>query len=217
MMKKLNILFFLLLVVGCSTPLENETKEDAKDEKQTLVMPSVTDERKDLLLSWFADGGSVMGSSVADVPIEARKEVRVQDPKIPPEKRNNNLVFLSDLTAPKINNQYQVKAIKRKTYEAIHRKALAPTESRTAKQSKHSVIMYATKHCPVCVKARRWLLEQKIPYTEFDLETNPDRAKSLALKGKKQGVSTNGVPIFEINGQLLPGLNKEKILQILLK
>jgi glutaredoxin len=67
--------------------------------------------------------------------------------------------------------------------------------------------MYATKTCPVCKNARRWLLDQGIPYVEKDLEVDEAAAAELAAKGKAQGVPTSGVPIFEIRGRLLPGFD----------
>ncbi len=75
--------------------------------------------------------------------------------------------------------------------------------------------MYATTHCPVCHKARRWLLEQKIPYIEKDLEKDPAAAQALQAKGKAQGVPTSGVPVFEINGQLVPGFDPTIIKKLL--
>jgi glutaredoxin len=67
--------------------------------------------------------------------------------------------------------------------------------------------MYATRHCPVCKTARRWLLDNKIPYVEKDVERNQAAARELAQKAKAQGFVASGVPVFDVRGRLLPGFD----------
>ena len=227
----------MLSFLGCST---SESKPKAQPEKQPqLVLPKVTDDRTDLVLSWDADGKVEVGSKVSDVPDEAKSEVRVQDPTIPPEARNPEIIFIADLTK-RTKDGYQVTAENRADFEAKRQaeKEKAAKEAAEALAqagggapmggaampplvlpdgAKPSVIMYATKHCPVCVKARRWLLEQKIPYVEKDLEVDQAAALELQKKGQAQGVSTAGVPMFEINGHLLPGFDPAQIVAMLVK
>lgn len=175
------------------------------------TLPTVNDARGDLVLSWYGDGGPEVASSVAEVPAEARREVRVQDPSIPPEERDASLVFVADLTRANPDGSYPVRAVPRADYEKRRSKlepqeppkpTVGPTETGGAR-----VVMYATKTCPVCKNARRWLLDQGIPYVEKDLEVDEAAAAELAAKGKAQGVPTSGVPIFEIRGRLLPGFD----------
>jgi glutaredoxin len=196
-----------------------------------IATPLVTDERDDLILSWFADGGPAVGSSVKDVPESARREVRVQDPSIPPENRDPSIMFIADLIAQKKGNRYQVKAVKRAAWEAERRakleaaqkkaEAARPTPALSATPppmpdgKAPGLIMYATKHCPVCIKARRWLLEKKIPYVELDIEKDQAAAEALRQKGAQQGVPTSGVPIFEIYGRLVPGFDPGIIIKML--
>ncbi len=216
-----------ILLLGCGT--EQPQKESSAS---TAPVPVVTDDRTDLVFTWVADGGPQIASSVADIPDEVKHSVRVQDPSIPPEKRDTSVMYLTDLTKPTKNGQYPVKTVQRSEYEAERmaaeeaaRKAAAaaapaspppggPTPAPIAiptQGGRPPVIMYATRHCPVCVKARRWLLEQKIPYVEKDVERDAQAAQALAQKGAAQGVSTRGVPMFEIGGRLLPGFDKGQI------
>lgn len=177
--------------------------------------PVVDDARTDLVLSWYADGGAAVASRVADVPAEARFEVRVQDPSIPPEKRDASWLFLADLRAPGPNGKYPVRAVARSEFEAKRRALEAKKEAPAPGPSGAPVVMYATRHCPVCKNARRWLLDNKIPYVERDVEADERAAAELAAKGRAQGVATNGVPVFEIHGKLLPGFNPAAITQAL--
>ena len=219
------------LIFGCGRgATEQETASADTDE---IVMPSITDERTDLIFTWFADGGAQTAGKAADVPEGARKNVRVQDPAIPPENAAPDFVFLADLTAPKKDGRYPVKAEKRDAYEAQRRAAIEREEkARQATLAAQTppaasavplkidpnappVIMYATKHCPVCVKARRWLLEQKIPYVEKDLETDQEAAADLQQKGAAQGIPVRGVPVFEIFGRIVPGFDPGTIVNML--
>lgn len=221
-MKKVCFLLAIFLF-GCAGPASKQSSDTAGE--NDAVLPVVTDERTDLVLSWFVDGGAETGNSVADVPDSAKKKVRVQDPSIPPEKASLDTVFLADLTAPKKNGRYAVKAVPRGDFEAERRaeakkaaaavpgNSLPPTVNIPPGASK--VLMYATKHCPVCVKARRWLLEQKIPYIEKDLEADASASAELQKKGAAQGVPVRGVPVFDVYGRLIPGFDPARIIALL--
>ena len=241
-MKPILTLLNILLVLGmsgCHDKRSAPSKEDVDPQTASVPLPKVTDERTDLVLSWYVDGGPEIGASVSDVPDGARAEVRVQDPSIPPEKRDPEIIYIADLTKKGSNGGYVVKPVKRKDFEAKRQaerakaekagaEALAQLGGQTAPGTMPSpslpppgtapnVVMYATKHCPVCVKARRWLLEKKIPYVEKDLESDQAAALEVQKKGQAQGVSTNGVPIFEINGRLLPGFDPARIVAMLVQ
>jgi glutaredoxin 3 len=179
--------------------------------------PVVTDDRDDLLLSWLEDGGPQVGSTVAEVPAHARREVRVQDPGVPPEDRDPGIIFLADLRKPGPLNRYPVKVENRAAYEARQRKIRA--EAKPAKMEPaglapgQKLIMYSTKGCPVCLEARRWLVDKQIPFIEKDIEVDRAAAQALARKGIAQGVPVKGVPVFDIGGKLVPGFDRETILR----
>jgi glutaredoxin 3 len=180
--------------------------------------PTVNDARTDLVLSWYGDGGPEVASSVADVPQEARREVRVQDPSIPPEARDPGVVFVADLTRPKPDGSYPVRSVARGDYEKRQSRLkpqplpqAAAAGPAGAAAGGAQVVMYATKTCPVCKDARRWLLDEGIPYVEKDIDADQATAAELTAKGRAQGVSTSGVPIFEIRGRLLPGFDRGAI------
>ncbi len=212
-MKIWALLLLIFTAVGCSS-----AKSEQKD-AGSVVLPRVTDDRQNLVLTWFADGGAGVGSSVSDVPETARSEVRVQDPTIPPEQQDPKWIFFADLTKKGADGAYPVRKEDRSEYEKKRREKMVasvpPSVGPSAAPGDASVIMYSTKHCPVCHKARRWLLEQKIPYVEKDLETNPGAAMELAQKGKAQNVSTRGVPVFDVGGRLVPGFDPGAIKQLL--
>lgn len=205
-------LFVVLALAACSG-------EDRTEKGGAPVPPIVNDSSMGLILSWFGPDGTQVASSVADVPVVARAEVRVQDPSIPPEERNPNWVFIANLEKKKGNGNYPVMAILRSKWEHKRRPATTDVDVTPRAEASSSntapVIMYATRTCPVCIKARRWLLDSKIPYTEKDVGSDSSAAAELARKGRVQGISTSGVPVFEIGGKLLVGFDKSAILKAL--
>ncbi|MDD5309726.1 MAG: glutaredoxin family protein [Deltaproteobacteria bacterium] len=209
------VFLFVALAAGCVS----RGRSDGTDGAKAPAPPVVDGARKDLVLSWFADGGPHVASSVAEVPAEARKEVRVQDPSVPPEKRDPRWIFLADLTAPGKDGRYPVRAEPRDAYEVRHRPPPATSASAASgpvasgNPTGADVVMYATRTCPVCQKARRWLLDQGIPYVERDLDADPKALGELAEKGRAQGVPTSGVQVFEIRGRLLPGFDPAAIVK----
>lgn len=187
----------------------------------------VTDERTDLVLTWTDEEGAHVVSSVSEVPKAHKVGVRVQDPKIPPEKRDPSWVFVADLTE-KVDGRYRVEAVSRLEFEKQRRSGPsadepAPTSPRgpgpAAGQGEDAadapVIMYATKTCPVCQKARRWLLDTGIRYVEKDVGSDPGAMAELEKKARAQGVPTGGVPVFDVRGKLVPGFDKKIILKLL--
>jgi glutaredoxin len=69
------------------------------------------------------------------------------------------------------------------------------------------VTMYMTTWCPVCKKARDYLNSLGVNLTEFDIEKDPEKEKEWLRKvdGRK------GVPVIDVEGIIMQGLNSEKI------
>jgi glutaredoxin len=209
------LLTLLLTPLLQSTPACSPTATDSPPTEMPSRVPIVRPDSGHLIFSWFEDGQGRTATSRAEVPESARGDVRVQDPTIPPDLLNPDIVFIADLTTPEPDGTFPVVAISRGDYEA-RRKPGTPENQNAAPaepivSGAGEVIMYATVHCPHCHRARRWLLEQKIPYREIDIEKNTAAAAALEEKGRAQGVATGGVPMFEINEQLLPGFNPDAI------
>ncbi len=218
-------MWLLIGLSGCSSP-KSAGEQGGPDGGR--VVPTVTDQRADLLFTWFADGGVQMAGSIADIPNEARGVVRVQDPTIPPEKRDPQQVFLVDLTAPDATGHYGVKTVTRAVYEAKHlpKPPSPPPPSGddqagegglTPVTGASQVTMYSTRHCPVCVKARRWLVKNQIPFIEKDIEKDPQGAAELNRKAQAQGLRPSGVPVFDVSGQLLMGFDPMALKALLTK
>ena len=77
------------------------------------------------------------------------------------------------------------------------------------------VVLYATAWCPACKAARRWLTDNKVPFVEKDVEKDPAAAEELMQRARAAGLSTSGVPVLDIRGNLIQGFDPERIRALL--
>lgn len=71
---------------------------------------------------------------------------------------------------------------------------------------KKKVIVYSTTTCPWCHRAMDFLKENKIEFEEINIAKNPEKAKEMIDKSGQMGV-----PVIEIDGQIVVGFDKDKI------
>ena len=74
----------------------------------------------------------------------------------------------------------------------------------------NNVTIYTSSTCPHCISAKKYLDDRDIEYTEKNVST--DQTAQLELQ--KLGVM--GVPSFNINGEIIVGLDRLKIEKALL-
>ncbi len=72
------------------------------------------------------------------------------------------------------------------------------------------VIVYSTPSCPWCVKAKDYLDSKNISYTDYDVAKNYDKALEMVRKSGQQGV-----PVLDINGNIIVGFDKPNIDKLL--
>jgi glutaredoxin len=75
------------------------------------------------------------------------------------------------------------------------------------------VVLYCTRWCPSCVKARKWFDQHGIEYTEVNVATNMKAAEQV-----KQWASGNRVtPTLDIHGTVVVGWDEEQVAKLLLE
>lgn len=72
------------------------------------------------------------------------------------------------------------------------------------------VIVYSTPTCPYCTMAADWLKENNIEFEYVDVAANQERAQEMIKKSGQMGV-----PVIDVDGQIVIGFNKEKLKQLL--
>ncbi|HIH14768.1 MAG: glutaredoxin-like protein, YruB-family [archaeon GW2011_AR17] len=74
----------------------------------------------------------------------------------------------------------------------------------------HSITIYSTPICPYCVQLKNYLKEQGFKYTDIDVSRDHKKAEEMIEKSGQMGV-----PVADIDGQIVIGFNKEKVKKLL--
>lgn len=113
------------------------------------------------------------------------------------DEQPDNEVLFGELARiePELARAWAVKAV-------AAAKALPP-----APRPEGDVVMYCTSWCPSCKRARIWLKEKGIAYTEIDI--TKDRAAAARVRGYANGNETT--PCFDIKGAIILNFDLPKV------
>ena len=71
-----------------------------------------------------------------------------------------------------------------------------------------NVKVYSTPTCPYCIRAKKFLEENNIPFENFDVSADQQKSEEMVkLSGQM------GVPVLDIEGKIIVGFDKEAIKQ----
>ena len=73
-----------------------------------------------------------------------------------------------------------------------------------------SVTVYSTTTCPWCVKARDYLKSKGIEFNDINVSLDPRAAQEMIEKSGQRGV-----PVLDINGNIVVGFDKPQIDKLL--
>jgi len=69
-----------------------------------------------------------------------------------------------------------------------------------------NVRIYTTPTCPYCIKAKQFLKDHNIQFENIDVGSNQEKAQEMINKSGQMGV-----PVIEIEDQIITGFDKPKI------
>ena len=72
------------------------------------------------------------------------------------------------------------------------------------------IIIYGTDSCPWCHKAREFMKEHKIKFTDKNVGEDRKAAEEMIKKSGQQGV-----PVIDIGGKIIVGFDEEKLRSLL--
>lgn len=72
------------------------------------------------------------------------------------------------------------------------------------------VKIYSTATCPYCIRAKQFLKESGILFEDIDVANNKVAAEEMVRKTGQMGV-----PVLDIEGEIIVGFDREKIKQTL--
>ncbi|NPV56550.1 MAG: glutaredoxin family protein [Anaerolineae bacterium] len=73
------------------------------------------------------------------------------------------------------------------------------------------IVMYCTSWCPDCRRARAWLAEHALPYTEVDIHAN----QAAAAQVREWANGNETTPTFDIDGEIVVDFDEVKLRAIL--
>jgi glutaredoxin-like YruB-family protein len=68
------------------------------------------------------------------------------------------------------------------------------------------VVVYSTRSCPWCVKAKSYLDSLKVSYESVDVGTDKDAAREVVEKTRQQGV-----PVVKVGERYIVGFDQNAI------
>jgi len=74
----------------------------------------------------------------------------------------------------------------------------------------HEVKVYSTPTCPFCVRVKQFLKEHNIDFVDIDVSQDQQAAQEMIKKSKQMGV-----PVVEIDGNIVVGFDEQKIRELL--
>lgn len=69
-----------------------------------------------------------------------------------------------------------------------------------------TVTVYSTPTCPYCVRAKEYLKANNIDFTDVDVSSDEAAGAKMVEKSGQMGV-----PVLDIDGEIIVGFDKEKI------
>ena len=73
-----------------------------------------------------------------------------------------------------------------------------------------NVTVYSTPTCPYCVMLKSFFADNNIPYTEKDVSVDREAAAEMIQKSGQLGV-----PVVDIDGQIIVGFDRELMKKLL--
>ena len=72
------------------------------------------------------------------------------------------------------------------------------------------VKMYSSPLCPYCAMAKDFLNKHGVKFEDINVQEDQNAANEMIEK-----TGQNGVPVIDIDGQIIIGFNKEKLIEVL--
>jgi len=70
--------------------------------------------------------------------------------------------------------------------------------------------VYSTPSCPYCVTLKKFLAEKGVEFEDIDVSQDQKELEEMVEKSGQMGV-----PVIDLNGQIIVGFDRDKILEAL--
>lgn len=72
------------------------------------------------------------------------------------------------------------------------------------------VIVYSTPTCPYCKQLKEFLAKHDVTFEDIDVSDDQEKAQEMIKKSGQMGV-----PVTDINGEIVIGFDKDKVSELL--
>lgn len=72
------------------------------------------------------------------------------------------------------------------------------------------VTVYSTSTCPYCIRVKQFLKDNNVDFEENDVAADQEKAKEMVDKTGQMGV-----PVIDVDGEIIIGFDKDKLVQAL--
>jgi glutaredoxin 3 len=72
------------------------------------------------------------------------------------------------------------------------------------------VTVYSTPTCPYCIRAKQFLKTNNVVFADIDVSADPAKADEMIQKSGQMGV-----PVLDIEGEIIVGFDQDKIKETL--
>ena len=197
-----------LLLCACSKTSSPGELVDAPAPAPTPIEVRVG--QPELLFSYRSPaGGFRTATTAAAIPEAARSSVVVVDLSLSPEERGSTrYVHVADLRAPDAEGRFPVAVASRHAFARGHG---AEGEAAPGASTSAPVVVYSASWCGVCKKAKRLLRELRVPFEDKDIEASRSALEELGAKARRAGLRPSGVPVIDVKGRLMQGLDVPRL------
>ena len=69
-----------------------------------------------------------------------------------------------------------------------------------------AISIYTTPSCGYCVKAKNYLREKNVPFSEYNVAADMHKADEMMRKSGQMGV-----PVLDVHGKIIVGFNQQEL------
>ena len=209
--------FSLLICAALGFSCNSQPKQELTPKEIIPHALTFKAEQKNLLFTFWDEENKTFATveTISEIPESAQKTVIVTNLDESPENRSAaKYVQVADLSKPQENNQFIASVASRYAFESKNNTDPAAEGSLEAS---HQVIMYSASWCGVCRKAKKILKQLNVPFEEKDIEASRSALVELTQKAQALGINPGGVPVIDVAGILLQGLDEPSLKRALVE
>lgn len=204
-----------VFAAACPPSVDSASSLDAGAEPTSPPQIVVSETRQDLAFTYRdpKTGAFTTATARDEVPVAARSAVVVTDLSLTPEQRQaGRYVYVTDLRAPREDGTFPVAVASRYGFEAMLTSTATVVDGQRGE-----VVVYSASWCGVCRTTKRLLKQWRVPFVDKDIEASKSARDELVAKAARAGIRPGGVPVIDVGGLIMAGLDERALRDALVR